>query len=371
MKVVFRADASLEIGNGHVMRCLTLADALAAHGAECSFACREHVGNLIDYIRARGFICHSLPSEALPFHDKAQPGARYRHWLGADWAIDAEQTHSVMTGQMVDWLVVDHYAISENWEQSMRRACRGVMVIDDLADRFHDCDLLLDQNLGRSAADYSALTPGTCMLLIGSQYALLRPDFSALRGHSLARRAQPSLKEIMISMGGVDKDNFTGDCLEALTACNLPPDCRITVVMGPNAPSIGRVQTQAANMPWPTNVRINVPEMARLMADCDLAIGAAGSTSWERCALGLPSLLVVLADNQRAAAEALGKAGAASVIETTNELRAILQTEIDRFLFDASGLRLLSEGAAAVCDGKGTSRVLSRLLRNDPAREPL
>ncbi len=361
MKVVFRVDASIDIGNGHVMRCLTLADALRQRGAECRFICREHMGNLLAYIRDRGFdVCKLPPCEATTTGDELRP--LYATWLGVDWASDAEQTLAGLDGTIVDWLVVDHYALDARWEGRVRPAFRRLMVIDDLADRHHDCDLLLDQNLGRDAADYRTLVPLQSVLLVGEQYALLRPEFAALRSYSLARRVHPSLKHILITMGGIDKDNATGNVLSALSTCQLPADCQITTVMGPHAPWLASVRAQAAIMRWPTDVKVNVNNMAHLMADCDLAIGAAGSTSWERCALGVPTFLAVLAENQKAAAKAITDRGAAEVVFPSEALHGTLQAQIQRLLDNPAYLQSLSENAAAICDGQGVARVLTSLL---------
>ena len=311
--VVFRADASLQIGTGHVMRCLTLAHALKANGTECLFICRAHDGNLIDFIRESGFETKELPMVG------KMTGTSHADWLGAPWNIDATQTFDAISGMTVEWLIVDHYALDVSWETLLRPHCTKIMVIDDLADRRHDCDLLLDQNLGRDASDYTGLTPTDCELCIGPHFALLRPEFAELRAFSLHRRTDPQLRQILITMGGVDQDNATGAVLNALATSPLPANAQITVVMGPHAPWLSDMKSTALKMPWPTKVKVGVKDMAQLMADSDLAIGAAGSTSWERCCLGLPSLMLVLADNQKMVAYALQRHGAAIKVELSEE----------------------------------------------------
>lgn len=360
MRIAFRTDASVQIGTGHVMRCLALADALRVRGAECMFICRPHTGHLLDLIVQRGHKAVALPMlGAGAGHGPAEPA--YAAWLGTDWQTDAEDTRQVMGLEAADWLVVDHYALDLQWEQALRCTYQRLMVIDDLADRPHDCDLLLDQNLGRTAADYTNLLPGRVTTLIGPQYALLRPEFSQLRTESLARRASPQLKRLLITMGGVDKANATGQVLEALKSCILPNDCRISVIMGRATPWLAHVQQQAARMPWPTEVSVNVSDMAQRMADADLSIGAAGGTSWERCCLGLPTLLVVLAENQRVGAQALQEAGAARQIDVIHER---LKAEIDD-LFQPSKLKQMGDAASSITDGQGVSRVLA-YLENKP-----
>lgn len=360
--ILFRTDASLQIGTGHVMRCLTLADALAARGAQCHFLCRAYEGNLIEIIRAKGHCVHTIP--ALPqgarssANDIHVDAPAHRHWLGASQAEDIDACAPVLEALRPDWLIVDHYALDARWERAFAPLCGRLMVIDDLADRPHECDVLLDQTIGRTAGDYAALVPAHCQLLCGSQYALLRPEFAELRPYSLQRRAQPQLRHLLISMGGVDKGNATGQVLTALHESALPDDCGITVVMGMAAPWRDEVERQAQAMPWPTQVQTGVSNMAQLMADSDLAIGAAGATSWERCCLGLPTIMLVLAENQSAVARGLEQAGAARVIEKEQGIQERLPALLAALLAAPQSLALMGEAASAVADGNGMSAVI-------------
>jgi spore coat polysaccharide biosynthesis predicted glycosyltransferase SpsG len=204
-------------------------------------------------------------------------------------------------------------------------------------------------------------------VLTGPRYALLRPEFAALREYSLNRRANlqnPQIKNLLITMGGVDLPNATGQVLEILKTCPLPDDCRITVVMGTTAPALAQVRQLAAQMPWPTTVLVNVMDMAQHMADSDLAIGAAGGTSWERCSLGLPTLMVVLADNQRNIAAALDNAGAAVALDLTNHGRFVtqLQRAISRVSENGAHLSKLSLAAAGVTEGHGTDLIVAKIV---------
>ena len=359
MHIVFRADASIQIGTGHVMRCLTLADALRERGVRCTFICRLHCGHLLDMIAQRGHHAVALPHGGTTIHHRPADLA-HAAWLGSDWQSDAQQTNEALGNDNVDWLVVDHYALDHRWEQALRPHCQNLMVIDDLADREHDCDVLLDQNLGRSPQDYDGLHKPHTATYIGPLYALLRPEFAQLRSQSLARRVEPKLKHLLITMGGVDKDNATGQVLKALRDCHLSTDLRITVVMGPRAPYLADVQQQAAQMPRPNQVLVGVKEMAQLMADSDLCIGAAGGTSWERCCLGLPTLLLVLADNQLPGAQALEKAGAALVVGNAQNVSQVFEK---RMQSGASvQLKNWSLAAAAVTDGLGVQRIVAAML---------
>jgi UDP-2,4-diacetamido-2,4,6-trideoxy-beta-L-altropyranose hydrolase len=237
------------------------------------------------------------------------------------------------------------------------------MVIDDLADRLHDCDLLLDQNLGRTVRDYEVgLLKAPCTVLVGPQYALLRPEFVALRPHSLARRYGAPFRQILISMGGVDKDNVTGTVLDALRTHLLPANCEIEVVMGPHAPHLVEVRKRAASMPWSTQVSVNVADMAKRLSECDLTIGAAGSTSWERCSLGVPSLLVCVADNQRMVIAALESVGAAVQIDQAALAQSDGVVFHRQFARLTNNLQEYAAAAARVTDGRGTERVCTQLL---------
>lgn len=338
------------------MRCLTLADALAARGAKCTFICREHAGNLIEHIYNKGHGVYSLPIGQGTDTDLA-----HSTWLGATQVQDIEGCVSVLTKLQPDWLVVDHYALDARWEVEAAKLCTKLMVIDDLADRVHTCNLLLDQTFGREAKDYGALVPEDCALLCGSRYALLRPEFAALRPYSLQRRAHPRLKHLLITMGGVDKDNVTAQVLNALRGCPLPDDCAITVVMGATAPCLSDVQQQAQTMRWPTSVRVAVSNMARLMADSDLAIGAAGATSWERCCMGLPTIMIVLAENQIAVADSLEKTGASRVLELNNSFMSQLTSSIAEICNPATNLIRMSQAARSIVDGRGCNAVATKL----------
>lgn len=338
MQVVFRADASIDIGTGHVMRCLTLADALRARGANCRFISRAYPGNLIENIRRRGFAVNVLPIVDIE---------------------EVQQTLSVL-GESVDWLVVDHYALDADWEREMRPEVGRVLVIDDLANRPHCAEVLLDQNLGRTAEDYAGLLPSTCRLCIGPTYALLRPEFAELRAASLARRAGGQIRQLLISMGGVDKDNATGAALTALQGCALPVDCKIVVVMGAHAPWREAIASQLADLPWATDLLVDVSDMAALMAASDLAIGAAGTSAWERCCVGLPTLTVVLADNQRDGAMALAEAGCIELLgefavgfnDMPKKLAALLMP---------GRLGVMQEACAGLTDGLGVERLAAEL----------
>jgi UDP-2,4-diacetamido-2,4,6-trideoxy-beta-L-altropyranose hydrolase len=360
----------MRIGTGHVMRCLTLAQSLLVHGVDTHFICRLHEGHLIEGIRAQGHTVHALPHSERFGATTSQVAqgwlpALYSEWLGATQLSDAEACRAILDGLKPNWLVVDHYGLDALWEALLAGSCDSIMVLDDLADRLHACQLLLDQTYARKSEDYLGKVPADCTILCGAEYALLRPGFAALRQASLSRRASPGLKELLVSMGGVDEHNVSGKILSILCEAPLPFDCQITVVMGATAPWIEKVRTQALAMPWSTRVLVGVENMAQLMHDSDVAIGAVGSTTWERCSLGLPTGVVILAENQRFAAEQLMQAHAVQLLgESTNFHHSIIEF-IAEMSNDVTRLAQLGSKASSITDGRGCERLIAYLLNKD------
>lgn len=366
MRVAFRCDASADIGTGHVMRCLTLARALQARGHDCRFVCRDLPGNLNDRI-ATEFPVSVLPAPGAGA--VVADGPAHATWAGVSAVQDAGETRAAVADAQV--LVVDHYAFDARWQIAARPFGTRLVAIDDLADRAHACDLLVDPNFGRFPRDYDALMPEGAERLMGTTYALLRPEFAKAREAALARRGGP-LREILIAMGGVDRDDATGAVLRALAAVDRPPRLmRVTVVMGAAAPHLAAVTSLAASLPFPCKVLSGVSDMASLMARADLAIGAAGGTAWERCTLGLPTLMLVLAENQTDGTAALDRTGAGIALGTADDpaMPGRLATALGH-LSDPEGLAAMSARAAAICDGRGTERVVFAIehpLRLRPA----
>ena len=359
-QVTFRVDASTAIGTGHVMRCLALASSLRTAGYDCHFICREHLGHLGARIVWEGHKLSLLPA-GISVGSGAQaalPG--FSNWLGCDWQSDARQTVSALGPAVTDWLVVDHYAIDFRWERELRPHCANLMVVDDLADRIHDCDLLLDQTPGRILAEYLGLGSPGMLALIGPAYALMRPEFLRCRADSLGRRGQPGVHRILVSMGGVDQPNATAAVLRALRTCHLPDHCLVTVVMGAGAPWLVEVQALAEGFSGRCEVQVDVLDMALLALDCDLAIGAPGVASLERCCLGLPSILVVLAENQRSGGVALREAGAADLLESVDAIESGLAPILMSYFEGNRGLQV-SMAARSIVDGLGVDRVVSEM----------
>ena len=359
------------------MRCLTLARALREMGAECHFLCREHRGNLCEMIQSEGFFVHQLPKDAQDDANGASSGAQpdrlngiteHSQWLGASWQTDAEACRAIFENLAPDWLIVDHYALDACWEKAALPPGARLLVIDDLADRPHIADILLDQNLGRRAEDYESLIPASCRCLVGPHYSLLRPEFAELRETSLDRRREPyEPKRLLVSLGGVDKDNATGEVLEELKFCDLPADSQISVIMGTSAPWLEAIRMKASELPWHCNVVVNATNMAERMTWADLAIGAAGSTSWERCCLGVPTLMVVLAENQKGIAQALHQAGAAYNVGEADSLDHL--RDIWPEIIRPAPLAQMSHIASHLVDGRGVARLVEAMTIHSHAKE--
>jgi UDP-2,4-diacetamido-2,4,6-trideoxy-beta-L-altropyranose hydrolase len=358
MEVLFRADASREIGTGHVMRCLTLADALRERGAQCRFICRAHKGNLIELIAQRGYKVHALPEVACKVKSTNSDLA-HASWLDTDQATDAAETIDLLGEDMVDWLIVDHYALDHRWEAALRPSCKQIMVIDDLADRRHDCDLLLDQNYGSSAERYKGHVPRHCTQLHGPDYALLKPAYAERRAQ-LEERTGATHRVLIYFGGGADAPDLTGMALRAFNDPDLA-SIDLDIVVGA-AYSHRASLEDAATKRGRVTIHSQLPHLADLMAKADLAIGAGGATTWERCCMGLPSMVISVADNQRPACQALEKAG---LILYLGEASAVsvhqVQQQLTASLKQPETLQRFSAVGMALVDALGTSKVVQAM----------
>ena len=367
LRIAIRTDGSHGIGSGHVMRCLTLADALAARGAVVEFVSRLHTGHLCDMMEERGYMVHRLAEPALLFNASASHPPAHWQWLGADASVDVAQTAAcLLTDSAWDWLVVDHYAIESAWESAFLQAHQDrfgskprLLVIDDLADRPHCCDILLDQNLQPSGR-YTPLVPRDCQTLLGPHFALLRPAFSRQRTDT--RSAHASRKGVLLYFGGSDAQDMTLQALEAFAAVT-PHDMVAIVVVSAACPTLQSIRLLAQDLGDRCQLHVGIADMAFLMRQCRIAVGAAGSTTWERFSLGLASILVSVADNQIAVAMAVAEAGAAMYLGRAGHLgqplRNALASLLDQPLLESA----LRNAAMALCDGKGTDRVVRQMLQ--------
>lgn len=344
-QISFRTDASLQIGTGHVMRCLALARELAAMGAQCRFICREHPGHLLSHVQACGFEAIGLAPSAEPAPRPGHGEPAHAEWLGASWRSDAEQTRLALQDQPTDWLIVDHYGIDARWESALRDRTARLMVIDDLADRPHDADLLLDQNLTSDAeARYRALVPAHCLLRLGPGQVVLRPEFDRV----VPRPRNGAVQRVFVYFGGNDRHNLAGMALAALKHF---PALQADIVLGRDHPH--RSAVHLAALGWPKlQVLDSTDDMLGLMAAADVGLGVCGMAAWERCAVGLPSLVCINADNQRADSLALHRLGAAECLGDAADLSDADWTDaLARALAQPTRLAHMAAVAATVVAG--------------------
>jgi UDP-2,4-diacetamido-2,4,6-trideoxy-beta-L-altropyranose hydrolase len=360
MKIVVRVDASDKIGSGHLMRCKSLSDELRQRGNEVRFVCRALNGNLAELLRNAGYTVTLLPWIG---GIKRPQQAAYAEWLGVTQVEDADETKLAITDFMPDWLIVDHYGIDATWERMLRPSVRHICAIDDLANRQHDCDILLDQNwFGLPTPNrYDHFLPQSCRKLLGPTYALLQPVFRQLRNNNTPRLG--ALQRILIFFGAVDSHGQTITALRALCSPNLS-HIPVDVVIGSANSCATEILQLASTRSVETIVYQNLSSLANLMARADLMLGAGGTTTWERCCLGLPSIVVAASENQLASTRALGNEGVHMYIgcaATVSEQDWI--TEILNLMNSSEMLRTSGVRAAGIIDGLGAPRVASIITR--------
>jgi len=355
----------MAIGAGHVTRCLTLAAALRERGANVGFVCREDPGHLCDLVEQRGFAVTRLPAT----RDLGMSGdaGAVEAFRTSFWRDDADRSRAaiIAAGARPDWLVVDSYPIDRRWEQALRESADRIMVVDDLADRAHDCDLLLDQNLvAGMESRYADRIPPASTALLGPAYALLQPEYAALRDR--VRPREGPVRRILIFMSGADADNVTGRALAAFLSLRRP-DIDADVVAttaSPHLPWLRSRSTGHANV----HLHAGVASLAPLMAGADLAVGAAGGTTWERLCLALPALVVTLAEHQRPVARELQQRGLIRWLGHHDEVGEMAIGQALNELFQCGLNGAWSRGCGAVVDGLGASRACDALSLVHTAR---
>jgi len=342
------------------MRCMTLAEALRRQGHAITFICRELPGNCIFALKNKDFSVFTL-SYNVNMQASLLPLPQHQQWLGETRELDLQHTLAhLITLKKIDWLVIDHYGLDAEWEAACRPYTNRIMVIDDLADRVHESDMLLDQNYYATTHNRYALHVNTsCKVLLGPQYALLRPEFSEHRKQIGRRNGE--VKRLMVSLGGCDPDNGTQKILAGIDLSQ----CRhldIDIILGSTSQHRENIQQWCFSRP---NYRLHFAanNMAELMKNSDLAIGAGGTTTWERCCLGLPSLAVKIADNQD---ELIKQAFSANILDYLGDIGSLrvdsVANKLDMMASDPEKLKLISQNAMQMVDGLGVSRVINELL---------
>lgn len=343
MKFLIRADASTQIGFGHVMRCCTLATSLAERNHTIKFLCEELPGNLINHIENLGFTV---------VHLKVQNSKNKNY--------DEHQLLSVIQGEKPDWMIIDHYQVDAKMESSYRDAgASKIMVIDDLANRSHNAELLLDQNLIENySSRYQSFVPPGCITLLGPDYTLIRPEFLKYRQPSLERRTNSEMTNVLIFMGGGDVYKETTTAIEAVYSSNIQWS-RLNVVLSESCSNQDDIVKLIQQKEYAA-LHIQTNYMAQLMFEADIAITGGGSVSWEKCLLGLPSLVYIMSADQEPLARALQKENAQINLDQKEKLSKNNCINLLENM-NRDQLLSLSGSAAKICDGLGAKRVIDKL----------
>jgi UDP-2,4-diacetamido-2,4,6-trideoxy-beta-L-altropyranose hydrolase len=330
--IAIRVDASQQIGTGHFMRCLTLAEALKQRGARIRFISRHMPDYLLVIAEDRGYETMLFKS---PEENSVVDELVHSCWLGTSQQVDAEESIRLLSDQTWDWMIVDHYALDCRWERALRPSIKHLLVIDDLADRKHDCDMLLDQNFYADMdTRYAGKVSVYCRLLLGPRYALLRDEFRQLR-EKVKIRTGP-VKRILVFFGGVDANNYTEKAIEALVNLGMN-ELHVDVVIGAQHPY--RNEIESACLQHHFDCHVQTSRMAELMMAADLSIGAGGSATWERCCLGLPTIILVIAENQSKASNDLAQAGVILNLGDAKQIKIIKLMELIKELICNESLR--------------------------------
>ena len=359
-KILIRVDSSHKIGTGHVMRCLTLANDAQKTGWEVGFVCREISDDNIKLVRSNGHQVWNLSSKYID-KSSSKTQSAYDDWLAVSQEQDAKQTLDIILRYRPQWIIVDHYSLDSRWLRSIQRGQAKTLVIDDLGNRDFFCDVLLDQNLGASEAKYKGRISSNCCLLLGPDFALLRSEFRVWRERSLKERFGRGIKNVLITMGGVDAENYTLRVLREMSKSKYANSCIFTVIIGGSYLHQKTLEKFVVVSGLKISILSKVTNMAEIMSNSDLCIGAAGSTSWERCCLGQPTITLSIADNQREIAEQLHQRNVAIFSDIGN-----LRADFDAF-FSMKGIDLLKElsaNSSAICDGYGARRVIDVLEKS-------
>ena len=360
MKIYFRVDASREIGTGHVVRCVTLAKELDILGAECIFLSRDHTWNLFKYITENKFKLRVLNTDSESAKSTfTNDILMHSEWLGVSQKYDASQTISALGSDTPEWLVVDHYGIDYRWHELLRPHCKNILVIDDLADRKHDCDLLLDQNLVKDYLNrYENLVAPLVPKLLGPKFALLQEEYLEVKNRVLKRNNE--VKNILVYFGGSDSHSLTESAVDTLMEI-LDNSVKVDVVSSNPGTSLIDMVNRNNNF----KLHSNLPSLAPLMFKADLAIGAGGTTTWERCFMGLPSIVITTAENQIKSSVELDRLGYIKWVGHVGKIDlGELKKQIIHSIDSVANMQNYINFPDFLVDGQGVKRVCDVMLKS-------
>jgi UDP-2,4-diacetamido-2,4,6-trideoxy-beta-L-altropyranose hydrolase len=349
---VFRVDASFEIGTGHVVRCLALSARLRNGGFDVTFVCRELPGDLCHTIQEKGFRVYRLK----------EPG-RQGHSIQPNNNADMRETQAMLRllPVMPAWLIVDHYHLDASWEQGLRSTVRKIMVIDDVPARQHVCDFLIDQNCYDSMRErYRTFVPPGCTMLLGPDFAMVRPEFIAARGNGQARNGK--VKRVLVFLGGSDPTNQTLKVLDAFRLLNCQ-ELSLDILIGINNVHRSKIENAASVLPRSV-CHFNASNVSELMAAADLYIGSPGIATWERCCVGLPSIIMTTHPAQVETAQYLHSK---KISLYMGESRAItaeqIAASVSHVISNPEMLSEFSKNSLATVDGQGVERCFREMRK--------
>ena len=343
----FRVDASLEIGYGHIMRCLTMANELSNRSCKSFFICTKLDKNLSSQIKAMG-------------HEVFEISKGYNNEFESE--IDCISTQKIIDSLNIDWLILDHYLIDHKWEECFSISGVKIMVIDDLANRKHLCNILLDCNLGKTPESYHQLVPTKSRVLCGAKYSIVRDEFLLARNKSLSIRSnKKELRNILINIGASDPANLTEDVLKKLSSNKYIKQFSISVILSSISPHLDSISSVISDLGLTVKIFHDVKNMSNILLEQDLVIGSVGVSAWERCVMGVPSISLVAANNQLDGAKALHNSGATIVIDQSFNNNFSLHDAID-FYMNKKNLVSASKLSAKLVDGNGIKRIMSLIV---------
>ena len=358
MRIVFRLDASVRIGNGHLARCLTLADEFKALGSEIIFICRPESDQDYEILFATDHKVKLLQKKTNTEINKAS----YESWLSVDWEQDVNEVIQIIDGIDVDLLIVDHYGIDTHWHSKVRDYCKKIFIIDDLANRHLDCDFLLNSSFINNDKDYTKfISKKDYVSFLGPNYALIDPKFSNLRLQAKKKREHTSsIQEILIFMGSMDPDNYSSLAINTINQVDWKQNIKVNCVLDSNSPSLEKVTNDIDSLELEVSIHSNISDMETLIYNADLAIGSGGNSAWERCVLGLPSFLTSIAPNQKRNIKGITESGAACFWGSTEDLL----TSLKSCNKDITHLLSMQEKAFSLCDGLGSKRITESIMKD-------
>ena len=343
IRLLIRADASVQMGTGHIMRCLAIAQAVQHNGGIVHFAAATCPKVLSDRLMKEGFRIHTVSNTPDVFNTEE----------------DLEVTLKIAQKLKPEWICVDGYQFGSAYQKVLKEAGYKVVFIDDFGHaEFYSADFVLNQNISAQFDWYQRRSPQT-QLLLGERYTLLRNEFMLWK--RWRRSVQNTVRYILITLGGSDSDNITAWILEALQLVKIP-SLHLTVVIGGSNPHHKSLECLAHKCIHSIKLLKDVADMPQLIAEADLAIAAGGSTNWELALLGLPSLILTLAENQSAIAQTLHEKG---IVISLGHVEEVKQEDFlyqfESLCYDRQKREKMSQAGQALIDGKGCDRILAKL----------